>query len=211
MALRERGDGARQTRGRREEGRGVVVRMTCVGGVREEDERRNCYGATMNATNRNATRANLRSVSLRHRGGIAPPCFCGHSWCSLITRGPAATRLHVRTQINHSWSTKKCPFSNGRLSPQPLAVESIAKRTSTLNIALSCRRGARSQCTQQRRCIRRRERAAGGRGWQEAGRRCGPGGLTKGFWEQPSRGGRCQRARCCGRRVRCGGGSGSVT
>ena len=42
MAVRERGDGARQTRGRREEGRKVAVRMTCVGGVREHDETRNC-------------------------------------------------------------------------------------------------------------------------------------------------------------------------
>ena len=38
MALRERGDGARQTRGRRKEGGEVAVRMTCVGGVREHDE-----------------------------------------------------------------------------------------------------------------------------------------------------------------------------
>ena len=44
MALRERGDGARQTRGRREEGREVAVRMTCVGGVREHDETRKCEG-----------------------------------------------------------------------------------------------------------------------------------------------------------------------
>ena len=74
MAVRERGDGARQTRGRREEGRKVAVRMTCVGGVREHDETRNCDG--MSATRGQTCEmmaGNLQSVSLQcYRGSIAP-------------------------------------------------------------------------------------------------------------------------------------------
>ena len=98
-------------------------------------------------------------------------------------------------------------------SPQPLAEESIAKTSTLNNIALSYpARGARSpQCTQRSRGGTEEAGAGGGR---PGGRRLaggGLGGLTKRFREQPSRGGGCQRARCCSRREVRRRGSGSVS
>eukprot|EP00964_Phaeocystis_antarctica_P152142 scaffold119918_cov69-Phaeocystis_antarctica.AAC.5 len=50
--------------GRREEGREVAVRMTCVGGVREHDETRNC-----DATNAQCDEGKLAAgVSRCYRG-----------------------------------------------------------------------------------------------------------------------------------------------
>ena len=110
MAVRERGDGARQTRGRREEGRKVAVRMTCVGGVREHDETRNCDGMTQDTT-----RANLR----------IPRQTC----VSLVV---AVLQGEYRTNLPHKMGLNGSLITRG---PAAGSVENTAK-TSTLSLAL---------------------------------------------------------------------------